>query len=113
LWCVAVAAGAVPDAGDAGSLLEALTAALEANRQFAEVAEELRRDYARVCEENALLRERAAERDAEVERLRAEVAVLQRLVFGRSSERSGKPRPEPPDGGSPRPGGWRGREEER
>ena len=36
---------------------------------------------------------RDAERDAEMERLRADLAVLQRMLFGRSSERS---RPEPP-----------------
>src|SRR6516225_9804093 len=110
LWCVAVAAGVdvVPEGAEAW-LRDALAAALEANRQFAEAAEGLRRDYARVCEENARLREENAAQAAELEELRATVAVLQRMVFGRSSEKS---RPEPPgggddpagDGGSGKPG---------
>jgi len=81
---------------------DALAAALEANRQFAEAAEELRRDYARVCEENARLREENAAQAAELEELRATVAVLQRMVFGRSSE---KDRPEPPGGAGDDPAG--------
>jgi transposase len=110
LWCVAVAAGVdvVPEGAEAW-LRDALAAALEANRQFAEAAEGLRRDYARVCEENARLREENAAQAAELGELRATVAVLQRMVFGRSSE---KDRPEPPgggddpagDGGSGKPG---------
>ena len=68
---------------------EVLAEALEANRQLSEMASEL-------IEENARLRARDAERDAEFEKLRADLAVLQRLVFGRSSEKS---RPEPPGGG--------------
>ena len=93
LWCVAVAAGVdvVPEGAEAW-LRDALAAALEANRQFAEAAEGLRRDYARVCEENARLREENAAQAAELEELRATVAVLQRMVFGRSSERA---RPQP------------------
>jgi transposase len=62
-------------------LREVLAAALEANERLARVAEELRT-------ENARLREELARRDAELERLNAELAVLQRLVFGRSSERA-------------------------
>jgi transposase len=46
--------------------------------------------------ENARLREELACRDAELERVNAELAVLQRLVFGRSSERA---RPDAPGGG--------------
>jgi transposase len=93
---MAVAAVAVRDAESAGaSLLDALAAALEANRHLEETAAELRA-------ENARLRERDAEREAELERLRADLAVLQRMLFGRSSEKS---RPEPPagrgDGGGP------------
>ena len=85
LWCVAVAAGvdAVPEGAEAW-----LREALEANRQFAEAAEELRRDNARACEENARLREENAAQAAELEELRAALAVLQRMVFGRSSEKS-------------------------
>ncbi len=63
-----------------------LAAALEANRELARVAGELR-------EENARLRAENAGQAAELERLRADLAVLQRMVFGRSSERS---RPGPP-----------------
>ena len=86
---MAVAAGvdAVPEGAEA-SLRDALAAALEANRQFAEAAEGLRRDYARACEENARLREENAAQAAELEELRAGLAVLQRMVFGRSSEKS-------------------------
>ena len=67
LCCVAVAAGvdAVPEGAEA-SLRDALAAALAANRQFAEAAEELRRDYARACEENARLREENAAQAAEL-----------------------------------------------
>jgi transposase len=63
-----------------------LAAALEANRELALLAGELR-------EENARLRAQNAGQAAELEKLRADLAVLQRMVFGRSSERS---RPGPP-----------------
>ena len=56
---------------DAASLREMLAAALEANERLSALAEELREDN---------------------ERLRADLAVLQRMLFGRSSERA---RPEP------------------
>jgi len=101
---VTVAAGVVlvPEGAEA-SLRDALAAALEANRQFAEAAEELRRDYARACEDTARLREENtrlrgenAALAAELEELRAGLAVLQRMVFGQSSEKS---RPDPPTGG--------------
>ena len=79
-----------------------LAAALEANRELARVAGELR-------EENARLRAENAGQAAELERLRADLAVLQRMVFGRSSERS---RPGPPGSdaapGSGGPGGGAG-----
>ena len=58
-----------------------LGAALEANQELARLAGEL-------GEENARLREENAEQAAELERLRADLAVLQRMVFGRSSERA-------------------------
>jgi transposase len=58
-----------------------LATALEANERLARLAEELRA-------ENARLREELACRDAELERVTAELAVLKRLVFGRSSERA-------------------------
>ena len=65
-----------------------LAAALEANQELARLAGELR-------EENARFREENAEQAAELERLRADLAVLQRMVFGRSSERA---RPGPAGG---------------
>jgi hypothetical protein len=68
-----------------------LAEALEASRQLSELAGGL-------AEENARLRARDAERDAEFERMRADLAVLQRMLFGRSSE---KARPEAPGGGGP------------
>jgi hypothetical protein len=86
---VVAAAGVVPDSEDAeASLRDVLAAALEANRELTQLAGELR-------EENARLRAENAGQAAELEKLRADLAVLQRMVFGRSSERS---RPEPPGG---------------
>jgi transposase len=87
LCCVAVAAGFVPDSeGAEASLRDVLAAALEANRELTRLAGELR-------EENARLRAENAGQAGELEKLHADLAVLQRMVFGRSSERS---RPEPP-----------------
>jgi transposase len=90
---VAVAAGVVPGAegAEAPSLEVMLAEALEANRRLSELAGGL-------AEENARLRARDAERDAEFERMRADLAVLQRMLFGRPSERG---RPEPQAGGGP------------
>ena len=68
------------------SLRDALARALEANRRLAQVAEELRADNQRLREENAWLRAELAGRDAELEQVKAALAVLQRMVFGRSSE---------------------------
>jgi transposase len=73
-----------------------LAAALEANRELTRLAGELR-------EENARLRAENAGQAAELEKLHADLTVLQRMVFGRSSERS---RPEPPGSdAAPGPGG--------
>jgi transposase len=93
LWCVAAVAGVVPGAegAEASSLDVMLAEALEANRQLSELA-------GRLAEENARLRARDAERDAELERMCADLAVLQRMLFGRSSE---KARQEPAGGGGP------------
>jgi transposase len=78
---VAVSVGvAVAADADAG-LRDALAQALEANERWERLATRLR-------EENERLRERDALRQAELERVSAELAVLQRLVFGRSSERT-------------------------
>src|SRR6266545_4367161 len=91
-----VAAGVVPDSEDAeASLRDVLAAALDANRELARLAAELR-------EENERLRAENAEQAAELGKLRADLAVLQRVVFGRSSERS---RPEPPGGAGDAAGG--------
>ena len=62
-----------------------LAAALEANRELTRLASELR-------EENARLRAENAGQAAGLEKLRADLAVLQRMVFGRSSERSRRSR---------------------
>ncbi len=59
-----------------------LAAALEANQEMARLAAELR-------EENARLRAENAQQATELENLRADLAVFQRMLFGRSSERSG------------------------
>jgi hypothetical protein len=94
---VTVAVGVVSDVqGAEASLAERLAAALEANRQLAEMVGELRAQNARLAADNARLLARDAERDVEFDKLRADFAVLQRMLFGRSSERS---RPEPPAGG--------------
>jgi transposase len=100
LCVVSVAAGVVPDSEDAEApLRDVLAAALEANERLARLAEELR-------EENARLRAENAAQAAELERVRADLAVLQRMMFGRSSERS---RPEPSaDGGAQDQGPERG-----
>jgi hypothetical protein len=90
LCCVVVAAGVVLDAEGAEALSgdDVLAAVLEENGRLRAENAELRVSLAEVLA-------RDAERDAELERLRADLAVLQRLVFGRSSEKS---RPGPPHG---------------
>jgi transposase len=101
LCCVSVAAGVVPDPEDAEApLREVLAASLEANRELARLAGELR-------EENARLREEKAQQAAELEKLRADLAVLQRMVFGRSSERA-QPEPSADGGGAQDQGPERG-----
>ena len=87
---MAGAAGVLEDAGAEAPLREVLAAALQANERLARALAELRG-------ENARLREALAGRDAELEQAQAALAVLQRMVFGRSSERS---RPEAADGGT-------------
>ncbi len=72
-----------------------LAAALDANRELARLTAELRGENERLRAENA-------EQAAELGKLRADLAVLQRMVFGRSSERSG---PEPPGGAGGAAGG--------
>ncbi|HEX8008782.1 MAG TPA: IS66 family transposase [Trebonia sp.] len=103
--------GVVAEADADAPLRDVLAAALGANERLAGLAEELRED-------NARLRERDAQREAELERVSAELAVLQRLVFGRSSEQArpgaagghGDGDGERAGGGSPRgPGARAGR----
>src|SRR5215470_4774157 len=81
LCSVAVAAGVLAGVAADAPPDDVLAQALEANRQLARLVEELRA-------ENARLREEAAQRDAELEQVKAALGVLQRMVFGRSSERS-------------------------
>ena len=79
--------GVVPGSdADAASLRAALAAALEANERWEQTAAELREALAGRDAE-------IARQSAELERVSAALAVLQRMVFGDSSERS---RPEPP-----------------
>jgi transposase len=100
LLCFVIAgAGVVAETDADTSLRDVLAAALEANERLARLAEGLTAENARLREENARLRERDAQREAELERLRAELAVLQRLVFGRSSERARPAAARDEDGG--------------
>jgi transposase len=80
-----------------------LAAALEANERWERTAAGLLADNERLREENA-------RQSAELERVSAALAVLQRMVFGDSSERS-RPAPPAPQGagGGPAPGGNQGR----
>jgi transposase len=94
-----VAGGVLGSQGAQASVEDVLAATLEANRQLTLLVVELREENARQA--------------GELECLRADLAVLQRLLFGRSSERS---RPEPPtvaggsdgDGDDAGGGGWQG-----
>jgi hypothetical protein len=101
LCCVSVAAGVVPDSeGAEAPLRDVLAAALEANRELARLAGELREENVRLWAENA-------GQAAELEKLRADLAVLQRMVFGRSSERA-QPEPSADGGGAQGQGPGRG-----
>jgi transposase len=80
LW--PVAAGVLVEADAVARLEGALAQALEANERLAALVERQR-------EEIAQLREELAVRDRELERVNAELAVLKRMLFGRSSERAG------------------------
>lgn len=65
-----------------------LSRVLEANERWERLAEQLREENAALRVENQRLRERDEQRQAEFERVSADLAVLQRLLFGRSSERT-------------------------
>jgi transposase len=104
---VTVSVGVVAEADADAWLRDALAQALEANERWERLAGQLREENAglraenaRLGAENERLRERDAQREAELERVSAELAVLQRLVFGRSSERA-----RPDTGGAGRDGG--------
>jgi hypothetical protein len=86
LCFVTVLAGVIAEADADAPLREVLAAALEANERLARLADELRAGNAQPREEPTRCR------DTEFERVTAELAVLQRLVFGRSSERRGQMR---------------------
>jgi transposase len=90
LCCVAVAAGS--DA-DVALLRAALAAALEANEAWEQTADGLREALAGRDAE-------IARQSAELERVSAALAVLQRMVFGDSSERSRPESPAPQDEGT-------------
>ena len=95
LCFVTVRAGVAAEADADAWLKDALARALEANERWEQLAADFREENARLRaenqrlrEENARLRERDAQREAELERVNAALAVLQRLVFGRSSKRA-------------------------
>ena len=88
LCFVTAGAGVVAEADADACLEDALARALEANERWERLAGELRAENAWLRAENERLRERDAQREAELERVNAALAVLQRMVFGRSSERA-------------------------
>jgi hypothetical protein len=90
---VAAAAGVLAEA-DADTSRDALAGALEANQRWEQMAGQLR-------VENVRLGEELARHDAELEQVKAALEVLQRMVFGRSSEQS---RSQPAAGPVTRPG---------
>ena len=96
----------VAEADADGWLRDGLAGALEANERWERLAAELREENGRLRaenerlrEENARLRERDVQREAELERMSAGLAVLHRLVFGRSSERARPEAARDEDGG--------------
>jgi len=82
---VTVSAGAAVQADADAELRAALARVVQANERWERLAAQLREENVALRAENERLR-------AENERISAELAVLQRLVFGRSSERT---RPQP------------------
>jgi transposase len=97
LCFVAAAAGVLAEADADASLRDALARALAANQRWEQFAAGLRAENERLRVENARLGAELARRDAELEQVKAALAVLQRMVFGRSSEQS-----------HPQPGGGAG-----
>jgi len=96
---VTVLAGAAVGADADAGLRAALARVVQANERWERLAGQLREENAALRVENERLRERDVQRQAELERVSAELALLQRLVFGRSSERA-RPQPAGEDGQS-------------
>ena len=88
LWFV-TAGGVLAEADALARLEGALAQGLEANERLAALVERQREEIGR-------LREELAARDGELGLVNAELAVLKRMLFGRSSERV---RPSTADGG--------------
>jgi transposase len=88
---MSVVAGVGVEAGADAGLRDVLARVVEANERWEALAAQLREENAALREENERLRERDALREAELERVSADLSVLQRLVFGRSSERAREP----------------------
>jgi transposase len=110
LWFVTAAAGVLADADGAGALSaeELLARALEViDRQAARIEQQSAR-IDELARQNTELRELVAGQADQLAGANATIAVLQRIVFGRSSEKSG---PDPGDdddgggGGGGKPGG--------
>jgi transposase len=85
---VPVSVGVALVAEDARASDAALRAVLEENRELREDNARLREENRELREDDARWREQQAQQAVELERLRADLAVLQRLLFGRSSERA-------------------------
>jgi transposase len=85
---VTVSVGAAVEADVDAGLRAVLAGVVEANERWERLAAQLREENAALRAENERLRERDVQREAELDRVSAELTVLQRLVFGRSSERA-------------------------
>lgn len=83
-----VLAGVVDEADADAEVNAVLSRVLEANERWERLTARLREENAALREENQRLRERDERLQAEFERVSADLAVLQRLLFGRSSERT-------------------------
>jgi hypothetical protein len=99
LWFVAAVAGVLAGAGGAGmpsaggaSAEELLARALEVIEQQAAEIRELREQNAQLARVSEELRELAGRQAGQLAEANATIAVLQRMVFGRSSEKSGPAR---------------------
>jgi len=89
LLCLVTAAASVLAEADADALRDALARALEANQRWEQCAAELRAENERLREELVRSDAELEQVKAELEQVKAALAVLQRMVFGRSSERTG------------------------